>query len=104
MNRFSVVKDKQGNVFVKEEEWMIRWVEYFYEVLNRDVFVEILDFDNVEFQQLIQMKKGKIIVGEIVLVIKQIKGNKVLGEDCVIVDMFKVDLYFSVQMFVKLFN
>lgn len=36
-------------MFVKEEEWMIRWVEYFYEVLNRDVFVEILDFDNVEF-------------------------------------------------------
>ena len=103
-NRSSVVKDKQGNVLAKEEEQMTRWAEYFQEVMNRDEPAETLDFVNAVPQQSIEMKKGKITVEEIASAIKQTKGNRAPGEDCVTADMLKADPHLSAQMLVKLFN
>ena len=34
-NKATVVKDKEGNVLMKEEDQLERWAEHYREILNR---------------------------------------------------------------------
>ena len=103
-NDSCVVKDKQGNVLVKEEDQRARWAEHFKEILNRDEPEETFDFTNDQHQQHIGMRRGKITIEEVTDAIKQTKGNRAPGEDRITADMLKADPHLSAQMLVKVFN
>ena len=101
-NRTTVVKDKDGNVLMKEEELLKRWAEHYTEILNRpDPEVEAV-IEDMGFN--IEMNRGRITQAEIETAIRQTKGNRAPGKDRVSADMLKADPAASARALKDLFN
>ena len=75
----TAVKDKNGEMLMKDEDQLNRWAEHFKEVLNRPDPEEEASIE--ETGQLIEMKRGHITQQEIMEAIRQTKSNKAPGED-----------------------
>ena len=102
INKTTVVKVKNGNVLMKEEDQLERWAEHYKEILNRpdpEVDAEIEDMGFT-----IEMNHGRITQGEIEKAIRQTKGNRAPGKDRVSADMLKADPGASAGALKKLFN
>ena len=102
INKTTVVKDKNGNVLMKEEDQLERWAEHYKEILNRpdpEVDAEIEDMGFT-----IEMNCGRITQGEIEKAIRRTKGNRAPGKDRVSADMLKADPAASAGALKELFN
>ena len=65
------MKDKDGNVLMKEEHQLKRWAEHYKEILNRpDTEVETV-IEDISFN--IKMNQGQITQVEIEMAIRQTK-------------------------------
>ena len=101
-NKTTVVKDKNGQVLMREEDQLNRWAEHFKETLNRPDPEEEATIEDTGF--VIEMKRGVITQQEIREAIKQTKSNRAPGEDKITADMLKADPAMSSRALEKLFN
>ena len=101
-NQATVVKDKDGNVLMKEEDQLNRWAEHFKEILNRPNPEEEAEIEDMGFQM--EMRRGRITDQEIIEAIKSTKANRAPGEDRITSDMLKAEPETSARILSELFN
>jgi len=87
VNNTTVVKDKDDNTLLKNEDQQQRWADHFQDVLNRPDTEEEAIVEDTDFHT--EMKRGR---NEIEEAIRQTKGNRAPGEDMITADMFKVGM------------
>ena len=84
-----ILKDRNGNKIVKEEDKIKRWQEHFQSVLNGNPPEEMHEFEDYTGEDL-PVDVGTIRHDEICRAIRKMKNNKAPGEDYITGEMLKV--------------
>ena len=78
INKTTTVKDKNGNVLMKEENQLERWAEHIKEILNRPEPEVDAEIEDMGFS--IEMNRGRITQGEIEKAIRQTRETEHLAK------------------------
>lgn len=91
------IKDALGNKLTRRQDRIIRWVEYFNNLLNRLPPLDVADIPDAPAFGL-NTKKVKATIGEIKSAIRKQKNNRAPGPDRSSAEILKDDLDTSAQM------
>ena len=98
----SVLRDKDGNILIKERDIQERWKEHFEEVLNREPPTRQARIEKGRVNEEIGIEE--ISEEEIRSVLRKVKNNKAPGIDNITGEMLKADMETSTRWLKVLFD
>jgi hypothetical protein len=87
-NKFSIIRNKKGELAMNIKEKAKIWKEYFYKLLNTEEVMELITKGNYEISE-VEVEVEDLTIEDVKKAIRYLKNNEVAGTDGIHLELIK---------------